>query len=109
MFSFALTCVFDASKFDVIFSEVVFSSGLLPWDNMYFYYCLEHLKQVMADRKGSKGFDHVTVLPKRLKIKLIAIEMENLHKIRCPVGDFDGIKLDEFDEIILVSPETCSP
>ena len=89
-------------QFDIIFSEVVFSSGLLPWDNIYFYYCLEHLRQVMSGRGDSKSFDRVTVLPKRLKIKLIGIEMENLHKIRCPVGDFDGIKLDEFDEIILV-------
>ena len=51
----------------------------------------------------SKDVGRIEVLPKKLKVKLIAIQMENLHKIRNPVGDFDGIKLDEFDEIILVN------
>jgi protein arginine N-methyltransferase 7 len=85
-------------KFDIIFSECAFSLALLPWDNIYFYYGLAHLKSLLP----VNDFKEKTVLPKSLKFYAIAVNLENLHKIRSPVRNCEGFNLDEFDKVILV-------
>ena len=79
-------------------SECAFSLALLPWDNIYFYYGLAHLKSLLP----VNDFKEKTILPKSFKFYAIAVNLENLHKIRSPVGNCEGFNLDEFDKVILV-------
>ena len=44
----------------------------------------------------------LTVLPATIRFKLIAVSMEDLDKIRSPVGICEGFDLAEFDKVILV-------
>ena len=41
-------------------------------------------------------------MPKRITFNVIAISMENLDKIRSPVGVCEGFDLGEFDKVVLV-------
>ena len=47
-------------------------------------------------------FKEKTILPKSFKFYAMAVNLENLHKIRSPVGNCEGFNLDEFDKVILV-------
>ncbi|CAF0727754.1 unnamed protein product [Brachionus calyciflorus] len=85
------------NDFDLILSESSFNSILLPWDNLYLYYGLENLRSIKQ-----KEFEQVKrILPVRLRLKAILINMENLDKIRSQVGVCEGFDLSEFDKIIL--------
>ena len=44
----------------------------------------------------------VKILPQKFKLKAIAVEFENLDKIRSPVGICEGFDISEFDKVILV-------
>lgn len=70
-------------------------NSVLPWDNLFLLHCIENSRKFLS--KDAK------ILPIKFQLKLIAVEFENLHKIRCPVGlcenEFD---IGEFDKVILV-------
>ena len=87
------------TKFDIILSECSFNFALLPWDNLYFYYGLENLGHVLESVAVS---NNKIILPFRITFKTIAVSLENLDKIRSPVGITEGFDLAEFDKIILV-------
>ena len=74
----------------------------MPWDNLYFYYGIEHLKNIQALSRGHDS-DEVKILPFKIKFKAIALQFEHLHKIRSPVGQTCGFNIKEFDKVILVS------
>lgn len=86
-------------KFDLILSEFSFGNALLPWDNLYFFYGLEHLNQLDSNLVNN----NIHILPKSMTLKAIAVQLEDLDKIRSPVGNAEGFNLDEFDKVILVS------
>lgn len=86
-------------KIDVVMSECSFCQALLPWDNLYYFYGLEHLfRTIDTNVKQS-----VNVMPIRIRFCAVAISMQDLHKIRYPVGSSEGFSLAEFDKVILVS------
>ncbi len=85
-------------KFDIIFSELSFGQSLLPWDNLYFYYGLQHLKQL----NGNQFFNDKIILTFRIRFKAVAVHLQDLDKIRSPVGETEGIDITEFDKVILV-------
>lgn len=84
-------------RVDVIFTECAFNFASLPWDNFYFYYGLENLRGLLNGENSSWS-----VLPLSITFKAIAVSLENLDKIRSPVGVTEGIDIGEFDKIILV-------
>ncbi len=87
-------------------SECAFNFALLPWDNLYFYYGLDNLREIFSNNNtdnGSKKNSNRVILPFRIKFKAIAVSMENLDKIRSPVGITEGFDIGEFDKIILVT------
>jgi protein arginine N-methyltransferase 7 len=85
-------------KFDIIFSELSFGQSLLPWDNLYFYYGIQHLKQL----NNSQFYKDKKIMPFRIRFKAIAVQLEDLDKIRSPVGETEGFDITEFDKVILV-------
>ena len=83
----------------MILSDCAFNYALLPWDNVYFHYGLENLRSLYP----ADYFKNIKILPKRIKFFGLAVNMENLDKIRSPVGICEGFDLGEFDKVILVS------
>src|SRR5579883_1830266 len=90
--------LFFFKQVDIIFSELSFSQALLPWDNLYFYYGLEHVASLIQLLHR----DAITVLPRRMRFYAIAVSLENLDKIRSPVQSTEGFDIREFDKVILV-------
>lgn len=60
---------------------------------------MEHFRSVY---ENEEKLNSVKVLPIQIRLKVIAISMENLDKIRSPVGICEGFDLKEFDQVILV-------
>ena len=56
---------------------------------------MQHLKSIRPET----SFE---ILPKRIRFMAIALNLEDLNKIRYPVGICEGFDLAEFDKIILV-------
>ncbi len=71
---------------------------MLPWDNLYFYYGLQHLKQL----NDNEFYRDKIILPSRIRFKAILVHLDDLDKIRSPVGETEGIDITEFDKVILV-------
>ena len=82
-----------------MFSELAFSFALLPWDNLYYFYGLQHLKELNT----KDYYSDKVILPFRVRFKAIAVHLEDLDKIRSPVNETEGFDLTEFDKVILVS------
>ena len=80
-------------------TECAFSQALLPWDNIFFYYALEHLNSIHP----GNDFKLKKVLPVGLRFFAMAVNLENLDKIRSPVNNCEGFDLKEFDKVILVN------
>lgn len=76
-------------------SECSFNNSVLPWDNLYLINCIDRIKKLQNNK--------IKILPKKLKFKAIAVELENLDKIRSPVGICEGFDINAFDKVILVS------
>jgi protein arginine N-methyltransferase 7 len=83
------------SKIDIVISECSFTNSVLPWDNLYILHCIENSRKFLSNQ--------FTILPLKFKLKAIAVELENLDKIRSPVGICEGFDISEFDTVILVS------
>ncbi|XP_074644221.1 protein arginine N-methyltransferase 7-like [Tubulanus polymorphus] len=79
-------------KIDVIVGEPFFYSSLLPWHNLHFWYgastILEH------------SSPDVHIIPKSATMKCVALDFDDLGKIRAPVGICEGFNLDTFDKTI---------
>ena len=85
---------YQHKKFNILFSELSFSQALLPWENLYFYYGSKNAKKISADTS-------VKFLPNKITFKAIAVNFENLDKIRSPVDNCEGFNIAEFDKVIL--------
>jgi protein arginine N-methyltransferase 7 len=85
---------YENNKFNILFSELSFSQALLPWENLYFYYGSKQANKIACKNK-------VKSLPCRITLKAIAVDFEDLDKIRSPVGVCEGFDLTPFDKIIL--------
>ena len=86
-------------KFEILMTECAFSLALLPWDNIYFKYGLEHLNNI----NKTNDLKIETILPANITFYAMAVNLENLHKIRSPVVNCEGFELNEFDQVILVN------
>ncbi|XP_013405662.1 protein arginine N-methyltransferase 7 [Lingula anatina] len=80
------------NKITLFMAEPYFYSSLLHWHNLYFWYSWSHLSDLMVDS--------VTILPRRAILKAVAMEFDNLWKIRAPVGNCEGFDLGQFDQLI---------
>lgn len=85
---------YDTTKFNILLSELAFSQALLPWENLYFYYGCKNVTSLT-------GSNEIKFLPERIVLKAIAVEYENLDKIRSHVNVCEGFNLAEFDKVIL--------
>ncbi|GFU76827.1 protein arginine N-methyltransferase 7 [Trichonephila clavipes] len=83
---------FDMEKVDVLLTEPYFVNSIHPWELMHFW----HLRTLLAPYLAS----NVLVIPENGKLKGIAVDFEDLWKIRAPVKNAEGFNLSKFDEMI---------
>lgn len=79
----------------LIVAEPFFSSSILPWHNLQFWYIRDRLLEVLPK--------NVKIIPSSAKFYIMAVQFKDLWKIRAPVQSVEGFSLKPFDEIIQVS------
>ncbi|XP_064394524.1 protein arginine N-methyltransferase 7-like isoform X2 [Halichondria panicea] len=75
---------------DAVVGEPFFSSSLLPWHNLHYWYSLCNLRKFMKPE--------CAVVPGVIVLKAIAVKFENMYKLREPVGTVEGFNISEFDK-----------
>ncbi|XP_064640600.1 protein arginine N-methyltransferase 7-like [Lineus longissimus] len=88
-------------KIDILMAEPFFSFAALPWHNLYFWYAHSDIRQLCHDS--------TVVLPRQAVLKAVAVQFDDLWKIRVPIGDCEGLNLDHFDALMADSSDLVDP
>jgi len=87
---------------DVIIGEPHFTTSVLPWHNLLFWYTVSSL-----------NLTNIILSPFEAKLMLMPVHYTDLWKIRAPLKNVEGFKMTHFDNIIesasLVSDQTVEP
>ena len=76
----------------MVIGEPYFSVSHLPWDDLQFWY----IRSTLSQRD-------VTVCPLRARLMAVPVQFDDLHKIRSPLGNVEGLDLSIYDNMIEVS------
>ncbi|KAJ7312024.1 hypothetical protein JRQ81_006354 [Phrynocephalus forsythii] len=79
-------------KVSLLIGEPFFSTSLLPWHNLYFWYA----RTALAGHLTSD----VTVLPQSASLHMMIVEFKDLWRIRSPCGSCEGFDVSIMDEMI---------
>ncbi|XP_053304890.1 protein arginine N-methyltransferase 7 [Spea bombifrons] len=79
-------------KISALIGEPFFTTSLLPWHNLYFWYARTAL--------SSKLDTHCAVLPLNASLYVLAVEFKDLWRIRSPCGTCEGFDVSIMDEMI---------
>ncbi|XP_038662871.1 protein arginine N-methyltransferase 7 isoform X1 [Scyliorhinus canicula] len=82
----------DNKQVSVLIGEPFFTTSLLPWHNLYFWYARTYLAKLLSSE--------FTVLPQSAKLLAMAVEFENLWRIRAPCGVCEGFNVSLMDDMI---------
>ena len=87
----------------MLLSDAFFHTSLLPWHSLYLWYARTELHPYLAP-PGMNGDGHqgALVMPATATLRAVAVELEDLWKIRAPVGNCEGFDLGYFDRMIEV-------
>ncbi len=80
------------SKINLILGEPFFAAATLPWHNLCFWYSRTELEDVLDSA--------VMTVPCQASFKAVAVNFEDLWKIRVPVGKCEGFDMTRFDNLI---------
>ncbi len=80
--------------------EPNFALSLLPWHNLRFWFCLDRLRKKIGPGGDSSG--DLKISPLSAEIWAAPVEYRDLWKIRAPLGEVEGFKMEPFDNIIMV-------
>lgn len=75
---------------DLVLAEPHFSASLLPWHNLYFWYCL-----------NSVVTKAIIIMPIKAVLYAIPVHYQDLWKIRAPLHQVQGFDMKHFDDIIM--------
>lgn len=89
-----LDSVLQGDKINLVLSEPVYTSSIVPWYNLRLMYLLQEFSDYFGE--------NVKVFPKKAIIKSVAVDFKDLHKIRSPLGKCEGFEMDGFDNLIKV-------
>lgn len=78
----------------LIIAEPYFSSAILPWHNLQFWYIQKNIPNILTPE--------AQIIPKAVQFYIMPVQFEHLWKIRAPVGKVEGFNLEPFDQIIQV-------
>ncbi|XP_053175311.1 protein arginine N-methyltransferase 7 [Scomber japonicus] len=76
----------------VLMGEPYFSTSLLPWHSLYFWYCRTALAGLLRP--------DVTILPCSATLHMVAVEFQDLWRIRAPCGTCEGFDVTPMDEMV---------
>ncbi|XP_044290062.1 protein arginine N-methyltransferase 7 [Varanus komodoensis] len=82
----------DDRKVSILIGEPFFSTSLLPWHNLYFWYARTAVASHLAG--------DVTVLPQAASLHMMIVEFQDLWRIRSPCGTCEGFDVHIMDEMI---------
>uniref|UniRef100_A0A3P9IUH0 Protein arginine N-methyltransferase n=1 Tax=Oryzias latipes TaxID=8090 RepID=A0A3P9IUH0_ORYLA len=76
----------------VLMGEPYFSTSLLPWHSLFFWYCRTALSGLLRP--------DVTILPCSASLHVVAVEFQDLWRIRAPCGRCEGFDVTPMDEMV---------
>nr|XP_023675560.1 protein arginine N-methyltransferase 7 isoform X1 [Paramormyrops kingsleyae] len=80
------------AQVSVLIGEPHFSTSLLPWHSLFFWYCRTALAQLL--QPGA------VILPRSATLHMVAVEFRDLWRIRAPCGLCEGFDVRPMDEMI---------
>ncbi|XP_029464522.1 protein arginine N-methyltransferase 7 isoform X2 [Rhinatrema bivittatum] len=82
----------EHKKVSVLIGEPFFTTSLLPWHNLYFWYA----------RTAVDGhlINNATILPQSASLYTMVVEFKDLWRIRSPCGTCEGFDVSAMDEMI---------
>uniref|UniRef100_A0A8C2XUT4 Protein arginine N-methyltransferase n=1 Tax=Cyclopterus lumpus TaxID=8103 RepID=A0A8C2XUT4_CYCLU len=79
-------------QISVLMGEPCFSSSLLPWHSLFFWYCRTALAGLLRP--------NATILPRSATLHMVAVEFQDLWRIRAPCGTCEGFNVSPMDEMV---------
>uniref|UniRef100_A0A8C9H1D6 Protein arginine N-methyltransferase n=2 Tax=Piliocolobus tephrosceles TaxID=591936 RepID=A0A8C9H1D6_9PRIM len=79
-------------KVSLLLGEPFFTTSLLPWHNLYFWYV-----RTAVDRHLGPG---AVVMPQAASLHAVIVEFRDLWRIRSPCGDCEGFDVHVMDDMI---------
>uniref|UniRef100_A0A671WST0 Protein arginine N-methyltransferase n=1 Tax=Sparus aurata TaxID=8175 RepID=A0A671WST0_SPAAU len=87
-----LTCKAYFFQISVLMGEPYFSTSLLPWHSLFFWYCRTALAGLLRP--------NATILPSSATLHMMAVEFQDLWRIRAPCGTCEGFDVSPMDEMV---------
>ncbi|XP_038628270.1 protein arginine N-methyltransferase 7 isoform X4 [Tachyglossus aculeatus] len=82
----------ENKKVSVLLAEPFFTTSLLPWHNLYFWYARTAVAQHLTP--------DVTVFPQSASLHMVVVEFKDLWRIRSPCGNCEGFDVHIMDDMI---------
>ncbi|XP_072519031.1 protein arginine N-methyltransferase 7 isoform X2 [Salminus brasiliensis] len=82
----------EEEQISVLIGEPFFSTSLLPWHSLFFWHCRTALARLL--QPGA------TILPCSATLYLLAVEFEDLWRIRAPCGTCESFDVSPMDEMV---------
>ncbi|XP_037306713.2 protein arginine N-methyltransferase 7 [Pungitius pungitius] len=79
-------------QISVLMGEPYFSTSLLPWHSLFFWYCRTALAGLLRP--------DATILPRAATLNMVAVEFQDLWRIRAPCGTCEGFNVSPMDEMV---------
>ncbi|XP_072242669.1 protein arginine N-methyltransferase 7 [Leuresthes tenuis] len=79
-------------QISVLMGEPYFSTSLLPWHSLFFWYCRSALAGLLRP--------DATILPCSASLHMVAVEFQDLWRIRAPCGTCEGFDVTPMDEMV---------
>uniref|UniRef100_A0A8C4ESF1 Protein arginine methyltransferase 7 n=1 Tax=Dicentrarchus labrax TaxID=13489 RepID=A0A8C4ESF1_DICLA len=79
-------------QISVLMGEPYFSTSLLPWHSLFFWYCRTTLAGLLRP--------NATILPCSATLHMMAVEFQDLWRIRAPCGTCEGFDVTPMDEMV---------
>uniref|UniRef100_A0A3B3Y2W4 Protein arginine N-methyltransferase domain-containing protein n=1 Tax=Poecilia mexicana TaxID=48701 RepID=A0A3B3Y2W4_9TELE len=79
-------------QISVLMGEPYFSTSLLPWHSLFFWYCRTALAGLLRPT--------ATILPCSASLHVVAVEFQDLWRIRAPCGICEGFDVTPMDEMV---------
>ncbi|XP_039707812.1 protein arginine N-methyltransferase 7 isoform X1 [Pteropus medius] len=82
----------EGKKVSVLLGEPFFTTSLLPWHNLYFWYVRTAVDQYLGPG--------AVVMPQAASLHAVVVEFRDLWRIRSPCGDCEGFDVHIMDDMI---------
>uniref|UniRef100_A0A669CAC7 Protein arginine N-methyltransferase n=1 Tax=Oreochromis niloticus TaxID=8128 RepID=A0A669CAC7_ORENI len=79
-------------QISVLMGEPYFSTSLLPWHSLFFWYCRTALAGLLRP--------NASILPRAASLHMVAVEFQDLWRIRAPCGTCEGFDVTPMDEMV---------